>query len=318
MIKKIAIIACIILAVVSLAGCPKKDNALNPAAVVDTVKPGKPFGYVLLDTLSLWNYDETKEAAKQWEWVTSMALGKKVEILDTEPMKIKKGEYEYEWLKVSYAGKTGLAMRLYIGTFDIVAVVTAESAMRFKSPEITGVIAGKALPRGTMVSIPSEDLNSDYVRAHAVLSDGSSSVFTEIFLKKADISTQEADVQAFVLYMIAKNMSDPKAKDDPKRMENLVKAKTEILKEALSKYAYSAFAQIIQTEIDALAGISVSTVGDNSVEVYESPDANSTLLGTLDPGVQLKITEKSEVDGIEWVRISDPYNGWILASGVSQ
>ena len=326
---KIVVIACMLLVLAGMTACPKKSSDLtNPTQVVDTVRPGKPFGYVLLDGLSLYSYDETKTGGDQWTWLLAMTAGKKVELIETEPIKIKKGDSELEWYRVRYANKEGYATKYYIGTFNTLAVVIADNAMRFKSPEITGVIPGKALPKGTLLTIPEEDASADYCRAYAVTVEFSSDKdkkvinnYSNIFIKRSDISIQEPDVQGYLLYYIAKNMSDPKAKDDPKRMENLVNAKLEILNEAMKKYPFGVFADLVQAEINALSGnkgtASTQTV-QQKIDVYESPDANSLVVGTIEAGTMLTIEEKSDVSGIEWVRISSPYVGWVLASQAGQ
>lgn len=324
---KIVVFASILLVLAGMTACPKKSGDLtNPAQVADTVRPGKPFGYVLLDGLSLWSYDETKTGDDQWTWLLAMAAGKKVELLETEPVKIKKGTSELEWYHVRYAGKEGYTTKYYIGTFNTLAVVIADNAMRFKSPEITGVIPGKALPKGTLLTIPEEDATADYCRAYAVVVDFSgdkqvSNYYSDIYVKRSDISTQEPDVQGYLLYYIAKNMSDPKAKEDPKRMENLVKAKLEILNEAMKKYPFGVFADLVQAEINALSGskgTATTQTVQQKIDVYESPDTNSLVVGTIEAGTALTIEEKSDVGGIEWVRISSPYVGWVLASQAGQ
>ncbi|HON88428.1 MAG TPA: SH3 domain-containing protein [Spirochaetia bacterium] len=324
---KIVILTGILLVLAGMTACPKKSGELaNPAPVADTVRPGKPFGYVLLDGLSLYSYDETKVPDKQWTWLLGMTAGKKVELLETEPIKIKKGINELEWYRIRYGDKEGYATKYYIGTFNTLAVVITDGAMRFKSPEITGVIAGKPLPRGTLITIPEEDLTADYCRAYAVsvefLADKQNlNWYSDIYVKRSDISTQEPDVQSYLLYYIAKNMSDPKAKEDPKRMENLIRAKLEILNEAMKKYPFGVFADLIQAEINTLSGnkgTAATQTVQEKIEVYESPDFNSIVVGTIEAGTQLTIEEKSDVGGIEWVRISSPYVGWVLASQAGQ
>lgn len=326
---KIVVMVSVLLIIAGIAACPKKSsNELTNSSqhVIDTVRPGKPFGYVLLDGLSLWSYDETKAPADQWKWLLFMTAGKKVELIATDPIKLKKGDSELEYYHVRYGDKEGYATKQYIGTFSTLAVVTAENAMRFKSPEITGVIAGKALPSGTLLTIPEEDINADYCRAYAVTVEFTNNkqtigYYSDIYVKRVDISTQEADVQGYLLYYIAKNMNDPKAKDDPKRMENLVKAKLEILNEAMRKYPYGAFANLVQEEITTLSGNSskaTTQIVQQKIDVYEHPDTNSLLVGTIEAGTKLTIEEKANVNGIEWVRISNPYIGWVLASQVGQ
>ncbi len=311
----------ILIVLFSIVSCEKKEN-ISTADTKSAIKPGKPFGYVLLDGQSLWAYDETKEASKQWEWLLAMTAGKKVELLDKEPIRLKKGNDEFEWYHVRYNDKEGYAMKYYIGTFDTLAVITTDGAMRFKSPEITGVVSDKALPKGTLLTIPAEDLSLDFCRAYAVYKDGDTIRYIgNIYLKSSDISTQEQDVQGYLLYYIAKSLNDPKAKDDPKRMENLVKAKLEILNEARKKYPFSVFTNLIQEEIYALSGntnnSTIQTV-TSQIEVYENPDLTSQIVGTIEAGTQFTIEEKNTINNDEWLRISKPYNGWILGSKVGQ
>lgn len=143
-----------------------------------------------------------------------------------------------------------------------------------------------------------------------------------IFIKRGDISTQEPDVRGYLLHYIANNMSDKKAKEDPKRMENLVKAKLEILNKGIKKYPFGAFAGLIEEEIAKLSGTSGNSTSiqavKESVQVYESPDVNSLVVDTIEAGTALAIEEKSDVGGVEWVRISNPCVGWVLASQASQ
>lgn len=135
---------CAVLMVVSITACGKKQNTVSSLGdFTNTIKLGKLFGYVLLDGQSLWSYDETKEASKQWEWLLAMTAGKKVELIESEPTKIKKDNDELEWYHIRCNDKEGYATKYYIGTFNTLAVVTADGAMRFKSPEITGVIAAQ-------------------------------------------------------------------------------------------------------------------------------------------------------------------------------
>ncbi|MCX7948604.1 MAG: SH3 domain-containing protein [Treponemataceae bacterium] len=302
-----------------MASCSKPKEEAPAESSAPEIIEEKPTGYVLLHNLALWSYDGTKEK-DQWGFIQSLPLGKRVEILQKTPIVLKKDNRENEWLQIRYGDKEGYALKLYIGTYDTLAVVISEEAMRFKTPEITSVLTGNPLPRGTILVIPSDDKKADFCRAHAVNPEGI--VFTDFFIKQSDISYREADTQAFILYRISKSVGNLEKEKDPKARANIIKARVEILNEALTKYGESVFSPQIQEEISYLTTVDKKK-GKISQEivsatVYEKPNVTAPTIATLQTGTEVTIVEKTTVEGLPWVRIIEPYGGWIQGQYISE
>lgn len=299
-----------------LSGCEKTkvgESQQQEPEVVSEPEPAVVPGIVILNGLSIADIPQTEVGVPEVKYINKhLTVGEEVAIVGEPVSALYRGD-EREYSLIRYKDgeeREGYVRTPYIVPDSTFGVIANDQAVIYSSPKITAP-TDTVLPRMSFVAVHNDFKDADFVRI-SYANQENSYLYTDRYLKKTDVSTNEQDTASAVLYFLA--------------MKSDGIAREELLRNASSMQSSIFMDQIAQ----AIAGsepapdytvkeISRSAVViGKKVNVRTAPTVSgSKVIGQLSTNdrilVNARTDELVEVDGARdyWYRIENPA-GWIF------
>ncbi len=214
--------------------------------------------YVILNNASL--YQDEKDALK---FLESLTIGDAVTLMGrTYAFKESGATRDFTRVK-AVSGKEGWVRTDYIAPKSRLGVVKEADSLLFSEPRDVKV-TGKSISPITIVAILTADSTGEFMRV--LCWDAPKGVLysetNKAYMMPRDITTAESDVQAAILYTVAKGTK-------------AAAVKNALLKQALSKYPDSFFAGTIDALLNGTPAATSSSAAASAIKI--SVRASSTL-----------------------------------------
>lgn len=281
------------------------------ASAAYSVPSGPTGGLVLLNNLAAWQ----EQFGGKLTWMENLTIGDKVTLLGrTQNFTVDGRDREYIKVKTP-SGKEGWVRTPYIAVNATLGVIKSEAALIYSEPRDLKVTAN-VMKFLTIVAILDNGSTREFAKVAAV------DPVTEVpfaanttFLTYSDITINENDVAAAVLYYVGKT-----AKNDA--------IKTNLLTLAQKKYAASVFFPSIQTVLGGSPAAAVEvtpfvgtySISDNNVNVRSAPTTDAAVILQLSQGTSVTIKERTAAQATAgnktdyWYHITAPQDGWVFGS----
>lgn len=270
---------------------------------------GPQEGYILLQDLAMWQ--------DQWggslKFLEALTIGDKVTVLG-QTAKFKQDGREREYTKIkSLSGKEGWVRSSYIASNATLGVVKVPKSVIYSEARDVKVTS-RSVSNLTIVAIFKDGSTGNFIKIGG-WDVSQESLLTDEFISKDDVTLDDFDVNAIILYRVA--MGQKKAE-----------IKKNLLNLALTKYGRTIFADKIQAILNpdnAVTPAFVVAMGnfiinDNNVNVRNLPDDKTGValkLLTKDTPVEvIQATANSyTINGVtaQWFHIKDP-DGWVFGA----
>jgi hypothetical protein len=270
--------------------------------------------FVIVNNLPL--YQEVKSGVLKWK--ESLVIGDKVALTGkTWKFKVDGNEREYARVK-SPAGTEGWVRSSYAIPKCQLAAVKADPATIYGEPREVKMTS-KSVSCMTVVAALVDGSTADFAKIVCYDPTADSYFSDPVFVKKEDLSYDEVDLNALILFMTAKGSKDKALR--AKFLANIDK-----------NYQTTVFYEKIRAALspDASAARQTApfsgkfTANDDKVNVRSQPDeANGQVLGQLEKGAAVEAVEATTqsytVGGrtAPWYRIKSP-EGWVFGSFLTQ
>lgn len=284
---------------------------LGLSFVANAVPSGPNVGFVLSQELSLFS-----EQFGKLTWVETLTIGDKVTLLGKAQKFTRDGkEREYTYVRTP-SGKEGWLRTQYIAVNATLGVIKTDSALIYSEPRDLK-ITDKAMTMLTIVAILDNGSTPDFAKVNAV--NPADDVYYDTnatYLTYPDLTIDENDVAAAILYYVGKNTKNAGVKKN-------------LLTLANKKYASSVFLPKIQEVLGGAPAASAAAavpfagtypLNDTNVNVRTAPSTEASVISQLSQPATVTVKERTAQPSAAggktdyWYHITAPVDGWVFGS----
>lgn len=285
--------------------------AVSLSALAFSVPSGPNAGFILLHNLAVWK----EEFGGKLAWQENLTIGDKVTLLGrTQNFTVEGRERDYILVKTP-SGKEGWVRTPYVAVNSTLGVVKSESALIFSEPRDLKVTAND-MKFLTIVAILDNGSTREFAKVAAVNPVNEVPYnLTNTFLSYPDLTINENDVAAAVLYYVGKG-----TKNDA--------VKANLLNLATRKYASTVFFPQIQAALGVPQAIPLETtpfvgsyvISDDKVNVRANPSTDAPVVHQLMKSNEVTVKERTAKQATAgtktdyWYHITAPVDGWVFGS----